>query len=324
LNKENKTQLKSVYAEIDRIAADNRSGAAEILGRAREVFSLLESSASAVEDFDTEQAASLVLEVSAALVRSQPDMAPLARLASAVVRQAMGYRKSHIQPDARDLIARAAARARSFIEQSKAASARVTALAAGLIDEGAIILTHSRSSTVVAAFVEASRAGRNFQVIATESRPCLEGRTLAEEAARHAIAVTIIADAAADSVMAQADAVFFGADRVTPEFLINKTGTRMIALAARERKLPVYGLSDTTKFINPAGFPCEVKDERSGDEIWPDAPAGIRVVNRYFEPTPLDYFTGIVTEEGILSPEAARKRAETSLIDSALLVRLSS
>lgn len=324
MNKENKTQLKSVYAEIGRIAADNRSGAAEILGRAREVFSLLESSASAVEDFDTEQAASLVLEISVALVRSQPDMAPLARLASSVVSQAMGYRKSHMKLGAHDLIAQATASARSFIEQSKADAARVAALAADLIAEGATILTHSRSSTVVAAFVEASRAGRNFQVIATESRPGLEGRTLAEEVARHSIAVTIIADAAADSMMARAEAVLFGADRVTPEFLVNKTGTRMIALAARERRLPVYALSDTTKFINPAGFPCEGEDKRSGDEIWPDAPAGIRVVNRYFEPTPLDYFTGIVTEEGILSPEAARKRAETSLIDSALLVRLSS
>jgi translation initiation factor 2B subunit (eIF-2B alpha/beta/delta family) len=92
----------------------------------------------------------------------------------------------------------------------------------------------------------------------------------------------------------------------------------MIALAARERGVPVYAICDTTKFTAypDLGVPA---GERSADELWAGAPQGVEVFNTYFEPTPLDYFTGIVTEEGALKPEQARQRAGAMAIPQALL-----
>jgi translation initiation factor eIF-2B subunit delta len=316
LNIDLDAELRKVFSEIDLIASDNRSGAAEIIVRASAIFSALESSCLAIQPLDTEPARSLALRTCVALLRAQPDMAPLARLSSAVAEQVKA------SGTGRELIARAAASARDFIELSTKATARAAAVAAALLRNGATILTHSRSSTVAAALLEARRAGLRFSVIATESRPGLEGRSLSEELARKGLEVSLVADAAAGLMMTESDMVFFGADRVTPDYVVNKIGTRMIALAARENGLPVYALADTTKFINSIAALEGVRDERSAGEIWPDPPSGVRVLNRYFEPTPLGLFTGIVTEEGILLPRDSGERAESTRLDQTLIEAL--
>ena len=188
-----------------------------------------------------------------------------------------------------------------------------------LIPGGATILTHSRSSTVVASLVEANRARIDFSVIATESRPGMEGRALARSLRRQDIHVTLIADAAASLAMDQVDFVLVGADTITPRSLVNKIGTRMIALAARERGLPAYALCDQSKFIPADYFGRSVRDEESDDELWPGAPRGVKVMNRYFEPTPLTHFTRIITEDGAISCDEAATRAEGASIDKVLV-----
>jgi translation initiation factor 2B subunit (eIF-2B alpha/beta/delta family) len=96
----------------------------------------------------------------------------------------------------------------------------------------------------------------------------------------------------------------------------------MIALAARERGVPVYAICDTSKFTAYHG-PCVRAGERSADELWADAPEGVEVFNAYFEPTPLDYFTGVITEEGVLQPDQVRPRARSAVVHPALLNALS-
>jgi translation initiation factor 2B subunit (eIF-2B alpha/beta/delta family) len=292
---------------IKQIAEDNRSGAAEILHRASEAISLIE----AFEQDDVDNARRAVIETCAAIARAQPDMAPLVNLASTVVRAA------HLATSADEVIEAAAAQARAFSDNAERMRAAAVSHAAGLIGEGATILTHSRSSTVLAALNNAKASGKCFRVIATESRPMLEGRAMAESLARSRISVSVIADAAAAAALEKVDCVLIGADKVTPEDLINKMGTRMIALAARERNRPAYAICDTSKFT--CLRPSIAAGQRSADELWPSAPQGIEVLNRYFEPTPLDYFTAIVTEGGGLRPEQARERAQAVVIHQALL-----
>ena len=292
---------------IKQIAEDNRSGAAEILHRASEAISLIE----AFKQDDIDNARRAVIETCAAIARAQPDMAPLVNLASAVVLAA------HLATSADKVIEASAAQARAFSDNAARMRAAAVSHAAGLIGEGATILTHSRSSTVLAALNNAKASGKCFRVIATESRPMLEGRAMAESLAREGLSVSLIADAAAAAVLEKVDCVLIGADKVTPEDLINKMGTRMITLAARERNCPAYAICDTSKFT--CLRPSIAADQRSADELWPSAPQGIEVVNRYFEPTPLDYFTAIVTEEGRLRPDEARERAQAMVIHQALL-----
>jgi translation initiation factor eIF-2B subunit delta len=205
-----------------------------------------------------------------------------------------------------------------FIEETKEAAHASALHAADFIHNGVIVLTHSRSSTVSEAFVEARLADRTFAVIATESRPMLEGRTVAESLSRKGIRVTLIADAAASLMMDEVNLILVGADQVRPEVLINKIGTHVIALAAREKKLPVYAACDGSKFISKEYSDGLEPNKRTASELWASAPPGIDIVNRYFEAVPIELFTGIITEAGVLSIDEASRRAEAASIDGEL------
>lgn len=313
LSRRNKPSRRAIDAAISRIASDNTSGAAEILRRAGAVFTLLDARSSEQDSGDVEPAQQAVIDTCIALALAQPDMSPLLRLASEALSAA------RIAAGARQSMQAAQDAALNFIGNAESAACDAALHAAALIRDGATVLTHSRSSTVLAAMVEAKQRGRDFSVVATESRPMLEGRALAETIARQDIRVTLIADAAASLAMDHADLVMVGADKITPVNLVNKIGTRMIALAARERGLPVYAICDTSKFIREDYFGRAIRDLGNPSELWPDAPRGVVVVNRYFEPTPLACFTGIITEDGALPIKDAAHRAEQASIDQALV-----
>lgn len=298
---------------ITEIAADNTSGAALVLGRAATAFLQLKEAASqeGAVDFDAVQQA--VLETCIALALAQPDMTPLLRLASAALTAARNA------SDAQGSLKCAEQAALNFIADASRAARDASSCSAALIRDGARVLTHSRSSTVLAAFVEAKNAGKHVSVVLTESRPMLEGRAMAAALADQKIPVTLIADAAASLALNQVDLVMLGADKITPENLVNKIGTRMIALAARERGLSLFAVCDSSKFIREDYFRAAVPRSRNADELWAEAPQGVSVANSYFEPTPLAAFTGIVTEDGVLSGGETARRAEKSSIDDSLL-----
>jgi translation initiation factor 2B subunit (eIF-2B alpha/beta/delta family) len=299
---------------INQIASNSTSGAAEILRRAGKVFSLLtvqQSGRGCVEDVQK-----AIIETCIGLVKAQPDMSPLLRLANIAIEAA------RTATSGSDALSAVEAASMGFIDRAEGAVLAAAQNAASLICNGATILTHSRSSTVFAAFLEAAKAGKNLAVIATESRPGLEGRALAQALGTQDIRVTLIADAAASLAMDQIDFVLVGADTITPREVLNKIGTRMISLAARERGLPVYAVCDTTKLICADYCRRWVRNEGSADELWPGIPRGVLTMNRYFEPTPLGYFTGIITEDGALSSEQTARRAEGALIDDVLVEAL--
>src|SRR6266571_2478322 len=298
---------------IDKIVTDNTSGAAEILRRAADAFSLLNPEQITSSPLSVEQARKAVLDTSVAVVRAQPDMSPLVRLASAAVAAA---RQS---TDAASVLKSAEEAARGFIAKAELATGAAACQAANSIPNGATVLTHSRSSTVLEAFIEACRHGKDFTVIATESRPMMEGRVLAEALAAEGMRVSLIADAAAAQLLDEVNLILVGADKVTPEYLVNKIGTRMITLAARERGVPAYAVCDTSKFTNADYFSGSDRDRRSSDELWPDAPPGVVVVNRYFEPVPLALFAAIITEDGELSTDETARHAERASIDRELI-----
>jgi translation initiation factor 2B subunit (eIF-2B alpha/beta/delta family) len=281
--------------------------------RAGDVFSLLKVRNVDQPSGSVQEAKQAILNVSVALVLAQPYMSPLLGLANAVVSAVRNA------ADFEGTLRSAEDAALRFIEDARRAAHAAASNAAILIQDGSTILTHSRSSTVLAAFLEARGNRREFRVIVTESRPMLEGRWLGEWLAEKEIRVTLIADAAASVVMDQVDLVLVGADQVVPEHLVNKIGTRMIALAARERGLPVYAACDGSKFSSADYRGRPWLGERSSSELWPNAPLGIAIVNRYFEPIPLTHFTAIITEAGALSIDEATRRAEAASIDSALL-----
>ena len=295
---------------IREIASNNRSGAAEILSRAVEVFDLL--AAEADDTWTISRTRDSAIEACVGLVRAQPRMAPLINLANAVIRAV------DTTTVASEVLKSAAGAAFAFSQRCSRAAASAAANAAGLIRPGTTVLTHSRSSTILRTLIDAHNKGTKFNVIATESRPLMEGRTLAEELTRQGLRVTLIADAAAASVLDAITCVLVGADRVTPLMLENKIGTRLIALAAAEQGVPAYAVADSSKFVNPPDPLALIEASRPSDELWPDSPDGVLVLNRYFEETPLHHFTGIITETGVLAPRDAGCLAEAAVVADSL------
>jgi len=158
------------------------------------------------------------------------------------------------------------------------------------------ILTHSSSRACRDAFVQWWQPGR--EVVVTESRPKREGVHLGRELAQAGVRVTLISDAAAGVFVPRCEAVLVGADAIGgDDQLINKAGTRLIALAARESGVPCYAVAQTHK-IAPADWPLALTPQDPGDLA---RARRVRVANIAFDATPLSWFTAVATERGLLT-----------------------
>ena len=155
---------------------------------------------------------------------------------------------------------------------------------------------------------------RDFRVFLFESRPMNEGQNAALELVESGINVTIMADAAMSYAVERCDIVLVGADTFSEKSLINKIGTRPLALLAREFVKPIYIVSTLDKFL-PSKLLIFEEKQRPKDEVWKDSPKTVGIWNKYFEPTPMSSFTGLITESGFLNADQLVEMAKIKKID---------
>ena len=207
--------------------------------------------------------------------------------------------------------------AEGFIARSRRALERIGEHGARLITPGSTVLTYSSSETARAILNRAKGEGKGFRVIVPESRPMCEGRELARELGHRGIPCTLIVDGAISAFIENVHLVLVGADRVSEDYLVNKVGTRGIAIIARQFGVPIYTACETSKFL-PQQVISFAEEPKDPGEICPEPLENVQVVNLYFEPVELSLFTGIITEEGIWSPEQVqgviRKRPVVSIL----------
>jgi len=276
----------------EEIRRDNLSGATDLVRRGAKALAQLEMP-------------DLLGEASRALVAAQPTMAPLWNLANSVLWAVERGEASVAQA------------ADAFMSALDANAAAVVRNATQLISEDVVILTHSYSSSVRDVLVAARELHPGIRVIATESRPMCEGVTLAEELARAGIEVTLIVDSAMLRGIEKAGLVLVGADSVSTGGLTNKTGTLLLAEAARTRDVPFVAACGSEKFL-PQGCPEPKEPPKPSDEITRVTAPHLSVENYYFDRTPLDRLTGIVTEDGVLSPARVRELLGSNRLHPAL------
>lgn len=140
------------------------------------------------------------------------------------------------------------------------------------------------------------------RVIVLESRPRYEGRATAAQLAKRGIAVTLITDAQADIFLPFSQAVVVGADSVLADGgVLNKAGTALLAWAARGHHVPFYVLCETLK-ISPQYWTGDLSklEEKEAEEVLEQPLAGVSARNFYFDYTPPQLVTGVITERGIL------------------------
>jgi len=199
---------------------------------------------------------------------------------------------------------------------------------AALVPDGARILTHCNTGALATAghgtalgVVRSARdAGKRISVIASETRPYLQGaRLTAWELAQEKIPVTLITDSAAGHLLSRGavDLVIVGADRIAANGdVANKIGTYTIAVLAERHGVPFYVAAPLstidTSIADGSSIPIE---ERGAGEItgfagvrW--APEGIAVANPAFDVTPASLVSALVTEQGVVErPDTAKIRA---------------
>lgn len=204
--------------------------------------------------------------------------------------------------------------AEELLDSFMKARQRIAEIGAKRISSGTCVLTHCHSSAVSTMFRLARERGADFEVIVTETRPVYQGRITAKELLEAGIRTSMIVDSAVRSFIKRVDLVVVGADAITSEGnVINKIGTSMVAMAAHEARIPFYVVTELLKF-DPQTIHGEYEaiEERSGDEVWPNAPGGLAIMNPAFDVTRRDHIHGIVCEEGFISPhsilEAVRRR----------------
>ena len=202
--------------------------------------------------------------------------------------------------------------------QEREATHRLSQFGAELIKDGDTVLVHCNAGplatagygTALGIILFAVEQGKKIKVMATETRPVLQGaRITAWELKKAGVPVTLIVDSAAGYFMqrGEVDCVIVGADRIAANGdTANKIGTYTLAVLAKENKVPFY-VAAPTSTIDPAlASGAEIPiEQRKPEEVThirgvPIAPEGVAVSNPAFDVTPHRYITAIITEKGVL------------------------
>ena len=213
--------------------------------------------------------------------------------------------------------------AQRIADEDAAANHLIGKHGAALVSDGDVILTHCNAGelatveygTALGVIRAAWEHGKKVRVVATETRPKLQGaRLTAYELQRDGIPVTLITDNMVGYVMYRkmVNKVIVGADRVVRDAVINKIGTFTIAVLAKEHGIPFYVAAPKSTFDLADKSSDVVIEERNAEEVTHFgsqriAPAGVGALNPAFDITPFEYVTAIICESGILYKEDFRK-----------------
>ncbi len=204
-------------------------------------------------------------------------------------------------------------------EEDVEANRHMGANGAKMFRDGDVVLTHCNAGslatvaygTALGVIRAARESGKRLSVIATETRPVMQGsRLTAFELQHDGIDVSLIPDTAVGHMMAKGaiKRVIVGADRVLRSgHVFNKIGTYQVAILARRHRVPFYVAAPLSTFDFESSPEEVMIEERSVDEVVKVgkkriAPKGVRVFNPAFDMTPPELITGIITEKGVLKP----------------------
>jgi len=156
------------------------------------------------------------------------------------------------------------------------------------------IITLSRSGTVLEILKHWHQKNKKIEVVICESRPKLEGRLLAEELAEIGIKTLLISDAMMSLYVSKVDAAIIGADSVLKNGdVINKVGSKSLALLCKEYKKSFFVVTTQEKFSNGNTFHHKIENPK---EICDKKKKNLSVKNIYFEEIEQKYITKIITD----------------------------
>ena len=164
-------------------------------------------------------------------------------------------------------------------------------------DNNIKILTHCHSSEEVSSLIYAKNKGFNLTVYVTETRPKYQGIKTAKELLESGINVIYIVDSASGLYIDDIDLVLFGCDAIRKEGIVNKIGTYMISLCAKEHKKFVWFVGDLLKTDLREKFEIEMRDPK--EIIDPKEIPGAKILNPAFDLTPWRLIDKVITDKRV-------------------------
>ncbi len=193
-----------------------------------------------------------------------------------------------------------------------------------LIDDGDTVLTHCNAGslatvgygTALGVLRSAWKEGKRINVVATETRPLLQGSRLTTyELLQEGIPVKLITDSMIGYMLSNAviNKIVVGADRIVSDAVINKIGTYTLAVVAKENFVPFYVAAPESTFDLGRSSKDVVIEERTREEVTKFrgvqvAPMDVEVFNPAFDITPLKFVSAIISERGILYPKDMQEK----------------
>jgi translation initiation factor eIF-2B subunit delta len=285
---------------IGGIRDDRTRGAIEL---ARQALGVLKTAAGNSQAATCEQLLGELREIGQELMSARPAMAPIRNIVNSLLGETTAQVPAGDVGLLRELTISII---NAKIDESLQALAQIIAYGRELIIEGDRIMTHSFSSTVVALLEEVSSRRSGIEVVVTRSGPGRTGEVIARRLGSAGLPVVFIDDTAVGLYMPEVDRVLLGADAVSATGVVNGVGSYQVAVLAARHGVPVYALADTLKFDAAPGSRQFDVEDRDGGELADPTGMGrtVNVRNPHFDVTPLGLFTGVVTERGIMTPNA--------------------
>lgn len=284
---------QAIEEKLNDIKQDKISGAAVLIIKATEILTFF---ATHYTNPSLEQFIGDLYKLTVQLVHSQPTMAPFYNL---VHRATLETQITSTLENAKQKLIEVSTK---FQQEQENSGYKIALNAAKILLDRQNILTHSFSSTVSKALTHAFENGKRITVFCTESRPQREGQKMALALAKEGLEVKLIADSASFSLLERhmIDMVLCGGDSLFEQGLVNKIGTRGLALSCWYEKIPFYDLCSLTKFLSTPLKPSLGEINNPSEISLLHAP-NLEVINFYFDLTPLELLVGVVTEKGILN-----------------------
>ncbi|WVQ80036.1 hypothetical protein IAT38_002137 [Cryptococcus sp. DSM 104549] len=194
------------------------------------------------------------------------------------------------------------------------------------IKPGDTVVTYARSSVVETVLLEAWRdlksqdRDASFNVIVVDSRPLLEGKSLLDALTSAGLPCTYILLPLLSTILRQADLVLLGAAALHSDgALYSRAGTAVVAMLAKEHRVPVVACVETYKFGEkvvldgvatnelgnvdellkiPGNKPFELSKEGKA------VPRQLTPLHVVYDVTPPSLITAVCTEIGFIPPSS--------------------
>jgi len=223
--------------------------------------------------------------------------------------------------------------AKKMAEDDIKINMRMGKYGAPLFNDNDTIMTHCNAGalatvgygTALGVIRATKESGKKIRVIATETRPVMQGSRLTAFELKHdGIDISLIPDTAVGYAMVRGlvSKVIVGADRILRTgHVYNKIGTYQIAILAKQHKIPFYVAAPLSTFDLKSRPDEVIIEQRKASEVTAiagkkTAPDDINVINPAFDMTPPELITEIITEAGTAKPpfeESIKKLFELKL-----------